>query len=84
MNLKAVEGSCSSAGAGGSCNCESIAACDGSRSDVSMSANVTAAVSCVEASEAVEAVDFSRLSHAAFSSSSLFRCQYNQLCDTEQ
>lgn len=76
MNVKADDGGCSSAEVGGSCNCASIAACAESRSEVSMSANLIAAVSFVGAAvEAEDAADFSRLSQAAFSSSSLSKCQ---------
>ena len=75
MNVKAAAGGCSSDDAGGSCSWESIAACAGSRSEVSISASVTAGVSLDEAAAgAVEGADFSRLSQAAFSSSSLFEC----------
>ena len=40
VNVEAEDG-CSSVVVNGSCNCESIAACAGSRSEVSMSANET-------------------------------------------
>lgn len=75
MNVKAVEGGCSSVCTGGICNLERIAACAGSRSDVSMSANVGVGASIVgTGDEALEGADFSRLSQAAFSSSRLFDC----------
>ena len=67
VNVEAEDG-CSSVVVNGSCNCESIAACAGSRSEVSMSANETVVGIAVGA---VEGIDLSRLSQAAFSSSSL-------------
>jgi hypothetical protein len=75
VNVKADDGGCSSAEAGGSCSCASIAACAESRSEVSMSANVTAAELFVGAAVEAEDAAFSRFSQAAFSSSSLSKCQ---------
>lgn len=75
MNVNADDGECSSADAGGICNCASIAACAESRSDVSMSARATAVSFVGAAAGAGAAADLSKLSQAAFSSSSLSRCQ---------
>ena len=65
----------SSVCAGGICNFERISACVGSRSEVSMSAKVDAVASSVFLDRGADSgADFSRTSHAAFSSSSLSYC----------
>lgn len=68
VKVEVEDAGCCLEDAGGGCNCESIAACAGSRSEVSMSAStIVGAVAGVS----VKGTDLTRFSHAAFSSSSL-------------